>query len=122
MNVKSNVEREYEAFLGASDRVLKINGKQYHKIIHKDRVAFGNGTVIITIPHALLRGTGPELLVDEKGRCFRLGPACRMHFRGEIPQWYLNSVAVCVDGIHDLSEIGNYLSIRKIEAPAVLAG
>lgn len=120
MYSNSNMEQKYEAFLNANDRVLKIGGTKYHKIIHKERVAFQDGIVIITVPHALFSGTGNNTIVDENGHSFHLGPACRMNFRGEIPQWYLNAIAVQVDGIHDISEIGNYLTLKRRSLPMLV--
>lgn len=119
MHTRSTMEQEYEAFLQSEDRVLRIGDMKFHKIIHKDRVAFQGGTVIITVPHALFHGDMPKILMDEKGKTFSLGSVCRMNFRGQIPKWYLNAVAVTVDGIHDVTEIGNYLTVRKL--PVTLA-
>lgn len=113
MVTTNTMEQKYEAFLQSEDRVLRIGDMKFHKIIKKDRVAFHGGTVIITVPHALFHGDTPKILMDEKGRTFSLGDVCRMNFRGKIPEWYLNAVAVTVNDIHDITEIGNYLAIRQ---------
>ena len=103
---KSDMEIIYEEYLKDKNRLFIFQNILLYKIIHKSRLSLRDGTVLITIPWKVLSiGNGP--FFDENGN---RSPA-HMSFRGNdgIPEWYMKTATVTVEGIHDISEIGSYI-------------
>lgn len=109
MNEKSPMEIQYEEWLAREDRMVEKDGQTFYRIIRKDRLSLKDGTVVIVVPWDLLKNTTGEYS-DENGNVFRLGSPMHMSFRCAIPTWYLETASVPVEGIHETTQIGNYLS------------
>ena len=110
MRDKSQMEIQYEEWLFREDRIIKKDGHTFFRIIRKDRLSLKDGTVVIVIPWDLLKNTNGDY-IDENGNIFRLGSPAHMSFTGTIPTWYFETASVPVEGIHETTQIGDYLSI-----------
>ena len=111
---KSDMEIIYEEYLKDKNRLFIFQNILLYKIIHKSRLSLRDGTVLITIPWKVLSiGNGP--FFDENGNRFILGSPAHMSFRGNdgIPEWYMKTATVTVEGIHDISEIGSYIGQKN---------
>jgi hypothetical protein len=91
--------------------MIEIDDQIYHKIIYKDKIPLRDGIVTICIPKDLFDGAKVNAIVDESGKTFELGGIVFFSFRGEIPRWYLETITVVVEGIHDENRIGSYISV-----------
>ena len=105
--MKSVMEEKFDQYRDIDDVV--INGLQFYKIIHSDKLSFLKHKdyrfTIIPSPNMTLF---PNCIyVDEADREFVLMGPCHVKFNNEIPQWYLKA------GLWLLSSkentIGNYL-------------
>lgn len=107
---KSEMEIIYEKYLDDKNRLLILHDCILYKIVQKSTISLRNGTVLITNPLEVLSlGNGPYF--DENGNQFNLGRPAHMSFRNNngIPDWYMKTATVNVEGIHNSSEIGNYI-------------
>lgn len=110
MEEKSQMEIAYEEYLASDDKCIKIGENTFYKIINKDKISIKNGTVLICIPRELFNHTSIIKVRDEEDRIFNLGGPVHYSFRCPIPRWYMETVTLTVEGIHDIDEIGDYLS------------
>lgn len=114
MSEKSEMEIVYEKYLSEKNRLLIFHDSILYKIVHKSTISLRDGTVLITIPWEVLSlGNGPYF--DENGNQFNLGIPAHMSFRNNngIPEWYTKTATVTVEGIHNSSEIGNYIGQKN---------
>lgn len=109
MDNKSEMEIQYEEWLNRNDRMVEIEGRKYFRIIRKDRLSIKEGTVLIVVPWDLLKSSNRKY-IDENGCVFSLGSPAHISFRGTIPTWYFETASVPVEGIHELTQIGDYLA------------
>lgn len=108
MAKKSKMEIKYEEYLKSTDQVIVIDNIKYYKIISKDCVL---NTVLIVVPCDFFINSKVISIIDENGKTFKLGLPVFYSFGGSIPQWYLKTVSVKVEGIHNINEIGEYFTI-----------
>lgn len=113
MNQNSGMQIEFENYLASDDKTILINGNTYYKIVYKYSHPNRNNRIYITIPTELLIGNKSINVIDEEGREFILGPSVHMCFRDGIPEWYVKTLTVSIEGIDRISDIGNYLSLLE---------
>lgn len=113
MEEKSQMEIKYEEYLTSDDKCIKIEETTFYKIIHKGKISIKNGKVLICVPWELFEHTPINKVRDEEDRVFSLGGPVHYSFSCPIPRWYMETATVPVEGIHDIDEIGEYLTLEQ---------
>ena len=111
MEEKSQMEMEYESYLSSDNTVIVKDGITYYKIVSKLKVTIDKEKVLICIPWKMFGNQGIRRVRDEYGNQFDLGETVHYSFRSFIPQWYKHTLSVIVEGIDEVTEIGDYLTI-----------
>ncbi len=110
MQNKESFEVLYEEYKLRDDNIKEIDGETYFRIIKKDRVA---GFDLIVLPNEVFGQVG-NTFKDELGNVFQVGNPAHMSFRGEIPEWYLRTIWLVVQGI-SIKGIGEYVHLYNME-------
>ena len=113
MKEMSQMEIEYENYLSADDTIIEVDGKLFYKIVHKDRISLDEGIVLVCVPWKLFNDTAIDKVKDENNNVFKLGAPVHYSFRRPVPQWYMETVTVTVNGIHEICQIGEYLALES---------
>ena len=110
---KSEMEIKYEQYLESDDTVLTMGNKQFFKIVSKDKLSIKNGLVLICVPWSAFGKSCNCIAEDENGNVFELAGPAHFSFRTSVPRWYLDTCTLEVKNIHDIDEIGWYISVAQ---------
>lgn len=112
MSKVSEMERLYEEYINRDDLLVRIDNRDYYRIVKKESFFIFENIILITVPWELLFGSKCECkVIDENNNIFDLGKPIHINFRDYIPEWYLNTVTVAVDNINNPNLIGEYVAI-----------
>ncbi len=106
MKGKTNFDEIYETYKLDIDKVKFIDGVKYFRIIDKNKI---HHYQIIALPKEVFNISG-NTLRDDKGNKFTVGSPVHYSFRGKVPNWYLETTHVLLDGI-SIDEIGEYVTL-----------
>jgi len=108
MQIRRKFIDVYEEYKMREDKVIVLNGEKYFRIIEKSKVA---GFEIIALPNEVFIEKG-NILRDELGNIFEVGSPTHCSFKGEIPEWYLETVSLILKGIK-IDKVGDYVRLVK---------
>lgn len=108
MQKRRKIAEVYEEYKKRSDITIVIDGEEYFRVIDRFRMA-GFGTLILPNEVFKLKGTK---LCDELGNTFDIGSPMHYSFRGEIPEWYKNTISLTIKGI-EIDKVGEYVCLVK---------
>jgi len=110
-NGKVSMDDCYQSYKQEPQRRIELDGHVYSKIISCSRF-YGYEDYsfhIVWEPPAQIRRN--DTLIDEYGNIFTVRSFEMIHFFGNVPEWYLNTIPMVITG--NTSEIGNYLAPKK---------
>lgn len=108
---KKHINEIYEAYIKRDDKVIKIGELTYYRIIDKTFLSIKDGTVLVCVPQKMFKNRLCKKLVDENGKCFKIGYPAHFSFNGDIPKWYKETVTFHLVGTNDINEVGEYLTL-----------
>ena len=112
MTERSKMELLFEEYLKRDDLIKIIDGKEYYRIVCKEIFPARDEIVAVTLHPTLSRLFCTDYkVIDENGNIFFLGLPIFFRFIGDIPDWYLKTTTVPVEGVHSTDNIGDYFAL-----------
>ena len=102
MNAQSFADA-YAEYMTRNDKTVMINGKRYWRIVDKSKLT---DFEVIVLPSDACG----KKMEDEMGNEFHVSVPVEYNFKGEVPQWYKETVSLMLMDI-EIKRIGNYVCI-----------
>lgn len=102
MNAQSYVDA-YQTYKECSMKSVAIKGNRYWKIIDKSKL---NDFEVLILPKDILG----RKLEDELGNLFHVSTPLMFSFKGEVPEWYQETVSVMLMDI-EIKKLGEYVRV-----------
>ena len=99
----------YEQYKADPEKIVINKGKKYYKIIKSFvlTVPGKNPTIVATVDMKFPIKT-KDTVADNYGKKYFYYGNSHVSFAGEIPEWYLNTISLCLSGS---TNIGEYVTI-----------